>query len=75
MLGMRPASRAVFLESNFFRGFLSVLGRRIVFPFALVTSKSNKFPHDRTLLGPKLRNHFRDDARADGSTAFANGEV
>ena len=51
MQGMGPARRAKFLESQFFRGLLSVFGRCVILSFTLVASKPYEFSHDRKLLG------------------------
>src|SRR5262247_4225172 len=49
MQGMDPARRAEFFKSQFFRGLLSVFGRRVVLSLTLVASKPYEFPHDRSL--------------------------
>jgi hypothetical protein len=50
MQGMRPARRTEFLKSQFFCRLLSVLCGRVILPLTLVTSKTDEFPHDLSLL-------------------------
>ena len=74
MQGMAPARRAEFHKSQFFRGLLSVFGRRVILSLTLVASKPYEFPHDRRLLSLNLLDDLGHDTRADSLSAFADRE-
>src|SRR5215475_10178933 len=64
MQGMDPTRRAKFLKSQFFRGLLSVFGRRVILTLTLVASKPYEFPHDRSL--PSRIANFKPSSMATG---------
>jgi hypothetical protein len=74
MQGMAPARRAEFLKSQFFRGLLSVFGRRVILSLTLVASKTYEFPHDRSLPSLKLLHDLGHDTGADSLSAFSDRE-